>query len=160
MARRDGEVTLMPRPFPLQPVVEITENALAAAERELNRVGAERQRAEQKWQQLVAFRQEYETRLFQSMHNGMNAALLLDYRRFVAKLDLAISQQKQEFERWTGLWHKAHEDWKSWQRKRKSFQVLADRHFRSEAMREEKAEQREQDAFARRISDDNPRGFR
>lgn len=150
----------MPRPFPLQPVVEITQNALAAAERELHRVGGERLRAEQKWRQLVGFRGEYEARLFQSMHSGMNAAMLLDYRRFVAKLDLAIVQQKQEFDRWTGLWQKARDDWNGWQRKLKSLGVLADRHFKAEAQREEKAEQREQDAFARRIADDNPRGFR
>jgi flagellar FliJ protein len=139
----------MPRRFPLQPLVEYTENQTDDAAKRLALLKARWQGAEDKLQQLFLYRQEYQGRLAQASQRGMSVTALLDYRAFLAKLETAIEQQQEEVARCQADWERGKEDWLAQRRKLKAYQTLEQRHHAREAKREAKQEQKEQDESAR-----------
>lgn len=139
----------MPRRFPLKPLVDYTQDQTDDAAKRLALLKAHWQAAEDKLQQLTLYRQEYQDRLAHSAQCGMSVSALRDYRAFLAKLDAAIAQQKDEVARCQGSWEQGKEAWLAQRRKLKAYQTLEQRHHTREARREAKQEQKEQDESAR-----------
>lgn len=139
----------MPRRFPLQPLVEYTENQTDDAAKRLALLKARWQAAEDKLQQLILYRQEYQDRLARASQRGMSVTALVDYRAFLAKLETAIEQQQGEVARCQADWERGREEWMAQRRKLKAYQTLEQRHHTREAKREAKQEQKEQDESAR-----------
>lgn len=140
----------MPRRFPLQPLLDLAQDHTDAAARNLNLLKAKWNEAEEKLQQLMAYREDYRARLLQTTKLGMQANSLKDFQLFLGKLELAIRQQTEEVERCKRHWEHGRHEWQAQQRKLKAFDTLSQRHQRSEQKREAKQEQREQDELSRR----------
>ncbi|MDD5328866.1 MAG: flagellar export protein FliJ [Sulfuricella sp.] len=140
----------MPRRFPLQPLLELAQDHSDAAARDLHKLKAAWQEAEEKLGQLAAYREDYRNRLLQATKVGMQANSLKDFHLFLGKLETAIRHQTEEVARCKKRWDDGKLVWQARQRKLKAFDTLSQRHLRSELKREDKQEQREQDELSGR----------
>ncbi|MET1255046.1 flagellar export protein FliJ [Aliikangiella maris] len=83
----------------LKPIQEMAQNKEKAAAKEMGESLHNRQLQEQKLEQLKTYRQEYLFEMEQQTKIGVSGSRLQQYHQFLAKLDLAISQQKETIER-------------------------------------------------------------
>jgi flagellar protein FliJ len=142
----------MPRPFPLQRLLDLARHRADAAARRLHQLKARWLEAEAKLEELRKFRREYEGRLRHSTVHGMRVHLLRDFHAFMAKLDTAIRAQSEEVRRCHLRWDEVRREWQQHHRKLDAFDVLAKRHASQELYRENKREQRQQDELAAKSS--------
>ncbi|HCA27169.1 MAG TPA: flagellar export protein FliJ [Betaproteobacteria bacterium] len=138
----------MARRFPLQPLVEHTQDQADKAAKRLAMLKVAWQAADDKLQQLFSFREEYRHRFHLAAQQGMAAAVIADYQAFLRKLDGAIAQQQQEIANCTVNWEAGRREWLETQHKLKAYQTLERRHAHGELQRELRLEQREQDEYA------------
>lgn len=138
----------MTRPFPLQPLVELSTDRVEAAERRLQALDAERRQAKEKLAQVEAYRVEYKDRLQRSLAAGMNVMQIRDWHAFMARLDEACVQQTAEVALREAAWLAGQKEWLEQRRRKKAFDALATRHQKAESVREAKGEQRLQDDHA------------
>ena len=138
----------MPRRFPLQSLLDLAQNHTDAAARDLHTLKVKWQEAEEKFRQLVAYREDYRAKLLQTTKLGMQVSSLRDFQLFLGKIEVAIRQQAEEVERCKKRWEDGRHVWQAKQRKLKAFDTLSQRHLSSERMREDKLEQREQDELS------------
>ena len=140
----------MPRRFRLQPLLDLAQNHSDSAARDLNILKVKWLEAEEKFRQLISYREDYQSRLLNATKLGMRMNSLKDFQLFLGKLEIAIRQQAEEVERCKKRWENGRHEWQAKQRKLKAFDTLSQRHFSSERKREDKIEQREQDELSGR----------
>lgn len=140
----------MPRRFPLQPLLDLAQDHTDEAARNLHKLKAIWQEAEEKLRQLVGYREDYRTRLLQATKLGMQANSLKDYHLFLGKLEVAIRHQMDEVAACERRWEEGRHEWQAKQRKLKAFDTLSQRHLLGERKREDKREQHEQDELSGR----------
>lgn len=143
----------MARKFPLQPLLDLTQNHMDAAAKNLQALKVRWNDAENKLKQLLAYRESYRERLRESAGNGTSAMALRDFQLFLAKLDTAIKLQQDEVARCQARWNAGQQEWLKQRGKLKAFDTLSQRHRRAEEKNENRIEQKEQDEFSRRQSD-------
>ncbi len=149
----------MPRRFPLQPLLELAQDHSDAAARDLHKLKAAWQDAEEKLRQLVGYQDDYRNRLLQATRAGMQATSLKDFHLFLGKLQTAIRHQTEEVTRCKRRWEEGKLVWQAKQRNLKAFDTLSQRHLHSELKREDRQEQREQDELSSRdFERDKPDG--
>lgn len=100
--------------------------------------------------QLETFRQDTLARSPLQGTRHFSADQLVDWQRFMARLDQALESQQAECER-----RRQHEAWRlqqvaEGQRRLTAFEALATREAQARAQRLQRAQQREADAFAAR----------
>jgi flagellar FliJ protein len=134
--------------FTLKTVREVAQRRLDTATRELRRLADRRAEAQTKLDQLEGFRREYEAQLQQALVRGLEADRLRDYQQFLVKLARAIEAQGAELARCTQAWEEQHRAWLELRSREQAFGVLEERHELSEAVREGRREQKQQDEFA------------
>lgn len=139
----------MPRRFPLQPLHDLANNRVEAAAQRLALLKQQWQLQEDKLKQLYAFQDEYRRRLTHTVTQGVGMMLMRDFQVFLRKIDLAIRQQQTEIDHAKLRWEEGQHVWLEERRKLKTYDVLQQRHQRSEGVREGRIEQREQDEHAR-----------
>ncbi len=91
------------------------------------RMGAcnRRQReAQEKLALLERFRDEYEERLRQALRDDASPELILNHRRFLARLDDALILQREELARCAQRLEEAHRAWQAVRTRRRAFEVL------------------------------------
>jgi len=137
----------MVRRFPLQSLVEYTQSQADKAAERLAVLKIEWQAADDKLQQLFAFREEYRHRFHLAAQKGMVAIVIADYQAFLRKLDGAIAQQQQEIVNCMANWEDGRREWLETQHKLKAYQTLERRHAHGELQRELRLDQREQDEY-------------
>ena len=125
---------------------EEEERAIRVMQNEQRRL----QHSEQKLEQLFHFRGEYQERLRLGQQTGMPIDTMQDYLRFMAKLDVAISQQQSEVERCQMFLSNARAAWEAKQQRVKAFEKLQQRHDQQENQKTAKREQKLMDEFASR----------
>lgn len=108
--------------------------------------------AQAKLEQIETYRGEYRNRLTASGKGGMTVTQWRDYQLFLAKLDAATDQQKQEVVRSEGRYRQALAVWQESEKKVKGFETLKERHFISEQRKELLREQKQLDEFNSRRS--------
>lgn len=140
----------MARRFPLQFVLEHTQDQVDDAAKQLALLKAQWQAAEDKLAQLETYRRDYGDRLGQTAQGGMSVAALRDFQVFLGKLDGAVEAQRADVSRCQAAWEAGREEWLVRRSKLKAFQTLEQRHQSREAVRESRLEQKEQDESARR----------
>ena len=140
----------MPKRFPLQPLFDLAQSQLDDSAKILGLLKMQWQQADEKLQQLLSYREDYRIRLHNGVKQGMNATQMRDFQVFLRKLELAIKQQKDEVARCQALWEAGQRDWLEHRRKLKTYDTLSQRHHRTEAVREARLDQREQDEHARK----------
>lgn len=140
----------MAKRFPLQPLLEHSLHRMEAAERLLRLLKQKEDEARGRLQDLIGFRQEYQSRLGQTSAGGMHIHLLRDYHVFLLKIEQAIRHQEGEVEQAHARWQSAHQGWLEQRQKVKAYEVLADRHRANESRKADKREQRLSDEQANR----------
>ncbi|PWB55340.1 MAG: flagellar export protein FliJ [Nitrosomonadales bacterium] len=143
----------MARKFPLQPLLDLAQNHMDSAAKNLQALKARWNDAEDKLRQLLAYRESYRERLRESGGNGTSAMALRDFQLFLAKLDAAIKLQQDEVARCQARWNAGQQEWLKQRGKLKAFDTLSQRHRRAEEKRENQIEQKEQDELSRKQSD-------
>ena len=91
------------------------------------RMGAcsRRQReAQEKLALLERFRDEYEERLRQALRDDASPELILNHRRFLARLDDALILQREELARCAQRLEEAPRAWQAVRTRRRAFEVL------------------------------------
>lgn len=142
----------MAKRFPLQALHDLATDRLGAVTRRLAQLKQRWQAEEDKLMQLQGFREEYRKRLGGAIASGLDMTRMRDFHAFLGKIETAIGQQKSEIERRKTEWEEGQRAWLEERRKLKTYDVLKDRHVRSERSREDRIEQREQDEHARKAT--------
>lgn len=141
----------MPSQLPLDMLINLAKESTDEAARLLGRLTAERSNAQRQLSMLHDYRQDYLERLQQSMTSGMAASDCHNYQRFIGTLDDAIGQQQ-------GVLNQAEENlskgrlyWQQEKRKLNSYDALAQRELRAQALVESRREQRANDEYSARM---------
>jgi flagellar FliJ protein len=142
----------MAKRFPLQSLHNLASERLDAATRRLAQLKQRWQAEEDKLAQLQGFRAEYRKRLGDAISSGLDMSRMRDFHAFLAKIETALRQQAIEIERCKRDWEEAQGAWLEERRKLKTYDVLKERHARSERAREDRIDQREQDEHARKTA--------
>ena len=140
----------MARKFPLQPLLDLSQNHLDAAAKNLQALRVRWNDAEEKHRQLLSYRESYRERLQASAGGGTSVQVLRDFQLFMVKLDAAIKLQAQEVARCEARWNGGQQEWLRQRAKLKAFDTLSQRHRRGEDVRDGRIEQKEQDEFSSR----------
>lgn len=138
----------MSKNFSLQPLVNLAHQRNESATRKLGQLNQQQQAAQNKLDTLMQYRKDYQTRFQEASRNGMDQTGLHNFQSFLFRLDEAIAQQRSAVEKASHSVDAGRTELKDAQRKMKSFDTLAQRHFDAERKREHKAEQRVQDEHA------------
>ncbi|MBU0592312.1 MAG: flagellar export protein FliJ [Gammaproteobacteria bacterium] len=138
----------MARKFQLQPLLDLSQNHMDSAAKNLQALKARWNDAEEKLKQLLAYRDSYRERLRESGSGGTSAMALRDFQLFLIKLDTAIKLQQDEVTRCQSRWEAGRQEWLRQRGKLKAFDTLSQRHRRAETKRENQIEQKEQDELS------------
>src|SRR5690606_4174774 len=80
---------------PLATLIELSQNKVDEAGRLLAELSTQRRQAQSQLDTLDGYRIDYTQRLQQSTQGGVSASNYHNFRRFIATLDEAISQQNK-----------------------------------------------------------------
>ncbi len=138
----------MAKRFPLQTLLDLSQEQLDEAAKRLHALKARWQEAEDKLRQLQGFRAEYQERFRQAGEGGMSVTAWRDYQLFLGKLDHAVEQQQQDVALRMAEWERGKQDWLVERRKLKAYQTLESRHIQRESAKESRREQKVQDESA------------
>lgn len=141
----------MPSQLPLDMLIGLAKDSTDEAARELGRLSAERNNAEQQLNMLQDYRQDYLQRMQTAMQSGMSAADCHNYQRFIATLDDAIGQQRHVLLPVEAPVVQVRLNWQQQKRKLNSFDTLAQRESRTQALLEARREQRVNDEYSARL---------
>ncbi|HVY08477.1 MAG TPA: flagellar export protein FliJ [Burkholderiales bacterium] len=137
--------TDMSKRFPLDVVMELTRKQADDAAAVLAQLRAKERAASETLQMLENCRHEYQARFERTSQSGIGNEQWRNYQEFLAKLDQAISQQREVLGKCSVSCQAGLQEWQLARIKLKSFDVLFERHQRGEAQRESRSEQRDQD---------------
>lgn len=141
----------MPSQLPLDMLINLAKESTDEAARLLGRLSAERSNAERQLSMLHDYRQDYLERLQQSMTSGMSASDCHNYQRFIGTLDDAIGQQQGVLRQAEDNLSKGRLYWQQEKRKLNSYDALAQREMRAQAVVESRREQRANDEYSARL---------
>lgn len=141
----------MPSQLPLDMLIGLAKDNTDEAARELGRLSAERNNAEQQLNMLQDYRQDYLQRMQTAMQSGMSAADCHNYQRFIATLDDAIDQQRAVLEQAATHLEQGKERWREERRKLNSLDALAQRQQQVVAREDARREQRLNDEYSARL---------
>lgn len=143
----------MPKPFPLQTILELMQSRTDEATRNLARLIANERDAKAKLEMLQQYRDEYAARFQKAAQSGINPREWQNYQQFLSRLDDAIEAQCNAVATQARHTVAGQLQWQQQRKKLKAFDTLSERHHATENAREIKREQKMQDEFAIR-----PRG--
>lgn len=137
-------------PTAIDTLIELATTATDEAARQLGRAIRAADDTEQKLALLLQYRDEYAARFQADMLAGLTAMGYRNYQCFLDKLDQAISGQQQVVRE---AQRKVAEDRSAWQaseRKRMSYDTLANRAQQAAQRKESKRDQKQSDEHAAR----------
>jgi len=135
----------------LDTLIGLAKESTDEAARLLGRLTAERSNAERQLAMLRDYRQDYLERLQQAMTRGMSASDCHNYQRFIGTLDDAIGQQQDVLRQADENLAKGRLYWQQEKRKLNSYDALAQREARAQALVESRREQRLNDEYSARL---------
>ena len=145
----------MTKPFALQTVLELMQIRADDATQSLARLIASERDAKSKLELLQQYRDEYATRFRQAAQNGLSKSEWRNYQEFLNRLDEAIDSQRRNVASQVQHTATGQMQWREQKTKLKAFDTLSERHFASENALELKSEQKQQDEFAARRTDEH-----
>lgn len=134
--------------FTLQSLLDIARSRTDTATRNLGHACSREQAEEQKLQMLIDYRRDYQASFQQTMRDGVSPACWRNYQEFMNKLDLAVKQQLEVVTHWQRLALASRHEWKSEQRRLKSYDTLHERHHQAESQHASRVEQKEHDEYS------------
>jgi len=138
----------MPKPFPLQTILELMQSRTDEATQNLARLIANERDAKAKLEMLQQYRDEYAARFRQAAQSGINQREWHNYQHFLNRLDDAIDAQRNNVAAQAKQTVAGQLQWQQQRKKLKAFDTLSERHHTAENAREMKREQKMQDEFA------------
>ena len=147
----------MKKRFGLQTLLDLAQIRSDGESRKLAAVKEQWQQAEQKLQQLLRSRVEYEHRFRDSSARGMPSGALHEYRIFLRRLDQTIAAERQLVAERKAAWEACQTEWFEHRRKYKAFDTLFHRHENRENRLDVHTQQRDHDEFAQTWTGRKPR---
>ena len=135
----------------LRPVIKIAKNREENAAKALSEGRRIHSRNEAKLAELLAYQKEYTRRYEDAGRNGINVDKINEFRRFLERLNDAISSQKKIVKVSTVELDKKNKAWSQTRVKHKSLDKVAGRHRADENRDEERGEQSESDDRSQHI---------
>ena len=140
----------MPRTFPLQSLLDLSQLRLDEAGRKLGKLIAGEEEAAQRHALLVQYREEYRTRFVLAAQGGLSPGEWQNYAGFLARLDEAISQADSAMTHTKRQTAAGQHEWVSKRGRVKAFDTLSDRHQSRVAYQDQRQEQKTSDEHAAR----------
>ena len=147
----------MPRAFSLQSLLELAQRQSDGAATTLGGLNAHVRGSEAKLNLLLRYREEYRARFRAALHQNTSSSGWRNFHDFMDKLDQAIEQQRAALLNSREMMQIGQREWRSAQRRVKTFDTLAQHHATTEARRLAKSEQREHDDRSGIAHRKNPR---
>lgn len=136
------------KPFPLQSLLELSNQRMDDAGRRLGRLLADEREVEKTLALLEQYREEYERRFREAARNGLSREQWHNYQSFLARLDEAVRQQRTVVAASKQRTQDGQREWLDRRNQVKAFDTLSQRHQRQEARLEARREQRREDERA------------
>ena len=132
----------------LNVLIEVTNEALDEAAKSMQKAADERNKAQEQLEMLHSYRLDYAQRLLESAEGGLTASNYLNFRRFLATLDDAISQQNNIVAQSESRLEAGRQQWYAEKRRLSAYEALHSRQLQQHARREARREQRASDEIA------------
>lgn len=129
----------------LQPVVDFNQRKESDAAKELAQASSEVAAQKQRLIEFEAYRSEYGQQFAQAGSGGLNAARVRDFQAFINKLNHVVEQQKVAIKNAEREYEAKKRQWLAARNKLKAINKVQEKHIHSEAIAEEKKQQKEQD---------------
>lgn len=136
--------------FPLQTLLDLSRLRLDQATRELGELIAGEQHAATRYELLVRYRDEYQSRFLQAAESGLGLSEWSNYSRFLARIDDAIVAAAQSVAQTQQRTIAGQQDWRGKQGRVKAFSTLEERHLAAVASEEHRRAQKASDEFSAR----------
>lgn len=140
----------MPRTFPLQSLLDLSQLRLDEAGRKLGQLIAGEQEASRRHGLLVQYREEYRTRFVVAARDGLSPGEWKNYADFLAKLDDAIAQADSAMTQTKQQTVAGQQEWMAKKGRVKAFDTLSDRHLSRIAYQDNRQEQKLSDEHGAR----------
>src|SRR5690554_5289044 len=127
--------------LPLPMLIDLAQGKVDEAGRALNDLAAQRRHAKSQLDMLDGYRGDYTVRLQQATEAGLSASNYHNFRRFIATLDEAISQQNRIIAQIDARIEQGRQHWYAEKRRVSSFEALQVREIRHQQTRERRQEQ-------------------
>lgn len=140
----------MPRAFPLQSLLDLSQLRLDEAARKLGELIAGEQEASRRHALLVQYREEYRMRFVAAAQDGLSPGKWQNFAGFLAKLDEAINQANSAMAQTKQQTVAGQQEWVSKRGRVKAFDTLSDRHQSRLAYQDQRQEQKASDEHGAR----------
>lgn len=140
------------------PLITLRNLAQEAVEQAAQRLGQARQAqqaAEQQLTMLLNYQDEYRQKLNSTLSGGMESSRWQNYQQFIATLEQAIEQQRQQLLQWGRKVDHAVKQWQDHQQRLNAYDTLHTRAQNAELQLENKRNQKLMDEFAQRSTQRN-----
>jgi flagellar FliJ protein len=141
----------MGNPFPIKTLIDLAQNDVDAAAKQLGRAQRERADVQAQLEALVRYRDEYHANFSASAQTGMPAGNWRNFQAFIDTLDAAIEQQRRLLAAATSRLEAAKPEWQRQKQKLGSYEVLQARGEAAEARVAARREQRDADEHAAKM---------
>lgn len=135
----------MTTPFPLKPLLDLSQTRMDDAARRLGELIASEQEGRRKLELLQNYRDEYAERFQEAARNGLTPEAWRNYSAFIGRIDEAIRVQQLQVERSRAQTSAGQQAWVAQRNKVKAFDTLQKRHEQGEAKKAARQEQRQLD---------------
>lgn len=143
----------MPQRFSLQTLLDLSQLRLDNATKRLGELIAGEQEAQKRYELLVEYRSEYQTRFVAAAKNGLAPREWQNFQGFLLKLDEAINQANAMVMQSQTRTANGQREWLAKRGNLKAFDTLAQRQRDREQVIEVREEQRDLDEFGSRKTD-------
>lgn len=133
---------------PLPMLINLAQDKLDEAGRTLHDLTAQRTHAQSQLGVLDTYRADYAVRLQQTTEGGVSASNYHNFRRFIATLDEAISQQNRVIAQIDARIQAGQQQWYAEKRRLSSFETLKARQDHQVRHHEQRQEQRASDEIS------------
>lgn len=129
-------------------LINVTHDAVDEAAKTMQKAATERDRAQEQLDMLHSYRLDYAQRLLESAGDGVTASNYLNFRRFLATLDEAISQQNNIVAQSESRLAAGRLQWQAERQRLGAYEALQTRQRQQQVLREARHEQRVSDEIA------------
>lgn len=135
----------------MEPVMQLAQNREQEAARQVGEHQRQLDAQRTRLAELTAYRDEYAQRLTTVAGGGLGAAMLHDYRAFLARLNQAIEHQRRLIEQGEHAYEESRRQWLQTRQKTKALDTVTERYRLQERRDEERRLQNESDERAQRM---------
>lgn len=110
------------------------------------------QQAEEQLKMLMDYHLEYQNNLAGDMTRGIGSLRWQNYQQFIATLEKAIDQHREQLSQWESRVSQALTFWREKKQRLQAWQTLQDRQAAAELLAENRLDQKKMDEFAQRAT--------